>query len=329
MTEKVEKVIVLGIDAPIVPRLRKWAQDGTLPTLGKLMREGVFAQNCLVPLPTITPPNWTTIATGAWCGTHGVTDFEGHVPGTPLDSTYQNFDARLVKAEPLWKAAERGGKKSIIINYPASWMTDLKEGIILGGFGNFMNDWRFGISRATTFSLNNLSSDILLSIEPYPYATEVSFHKAEGWEGVEHSAKALETTATLALRRTRHNLAPITWHVLVDDSEGKGYDTVVVAKAKNKAGVYARLRTGEWSKNIYESFQTDDGAKKAAFRMKVVELSPDARNFRLFVPGLCSLNEWSTNPAVEDEAQERERHSARPFPLGIVAVGVDRHGYAG
>ena len=101
MSAKAERVMILGIDAPIVPRLVALAQAGNLPTLARLLAEGVFAPNCLSPFPTITPPNWTTIATGAWPGTHGITDFEGYVPGDPLDRTHQNFDARESRAEHL------------------------------------------------------------------------------------------------------------------------------------------------------------------------------------------------------------------------------------
>jgi hypothetical protein len=47
---------------------------------------------------------------------------------------------------------------------------------------------------------------------------------------------------------------------------------------------------GEWTRNITETFETEAGPKKAVFRMKLLELTPDAQHFRLFVPGLCALN---------------------------------------
>jgi len=64
-----------------------YIKEGHLPAFRKLMEGGVVANNCLVPLPTITPPNWASIATGAWPGTHQVTDFNVHVPGSPLDDS--------------------------------------------------------------------------------------------------------------------------------------------------------------------------------------------------------------------------------------------------
>ena len=94
MGKKTTKVMLIGIDAPIVPRLVRWAREGKLPAIARTLQRGVFAPNCLVPFPTITPPNWVSIATGAWPGTHGITDFDGHVPGDELNRTHQNFDAR-------------------------------------------------------------------------------------------------------------------------------------------------------------------------------------------------------------------------------------------
>lgn len=112
MAKTPRKVMVLGVDAPIVPRVYAWAREGKLPTLQRLMAEGVYAPNCLVPHPTITPPGWTSIATGAWPGTHGVTDFDAHTPGTALDLTHKAFDSSEILAEPIWCAAERAGKRT-------------------------------------------------------------------------------------------------------------------------------------------------------------------------------------------------------------------------
>jgi predicted AlkP superfamily phosphohydrolase/phosphomutase len=292
--------MVLGIDAPIVPRLIKLAREGKLPALGKLLAEGVFAPNCLSPFPTITPPNWTTIATGAWPGTHGITDFNGYIPGDPLDKTHQNFDARESRAEHLWTAAERVGKRSILVNYPTSWHANLKVGWQIGGYGLHANDIRIDVPKSV-FNLNNLCEHFLLSTEPYPFATEVTFTKATGWDGIEHSPRALEAVVPLTLRKALHKLAPITWYLLVDSAAGKGYDTVTVARSKKRGDVYARLRVGEWTRNIYDTFDTDAGKRKAVFRMKLVELRPDAERFRLFVPGLCSLHGWAVPPGLEEE----------------------------
>jgi predicted AlkP superfamily phosphohydrolase/phosphomutase len=291
--------MVVGIDAPIVPRLIKWAREGKLPTIQKVLNEGVFAPNCLAPFPTITPPNWTTLATGAWAGTHGITDFDAYNPGDELDATHQAFDAREIKAETIWHAAARAGKKAILVNYPTTWHTEL-DGWQIGGYGLNINDYRLGTPRAQV-NFNNLTYDVLISTEPYPFGTEIAWQKAQGWQGVEHSPKALEAAATLGMRRTLHKVTPVTWQLLLDQTEGKGYDTLVVAKSKNKKDVFARLKAGEWTPNIYQPFQTDAGAVECVFRMKLLELSADGQQFRLFIPAISALRGWGVPAEIEDE----------------------------
>ena len=319
MTNVARRVMVLGIDAPIVPRLYKMAMEGKLPTTKRLIDEGVFAPNCLTPVPTITPPNWTTIATGAWAGTHGITDFDAHIPGTDLDFTHKAFDSREVLAEPIWTAAERLGKRTIVMNYPTTWPSQLEDGWLVGGFGTTMNDWRLGVPTVPaergvdmgSFNVNNVTSDILVTTDPYPFATEVSFAKAEGWEGVEHSPKALEAKATVIARRPKYPVEPVEWYLLVDASEGKGYDSLVLAKSKKGADVLARLKTGEWSQSIYDEVQVDGTPRKVVFKAKLLELSPDAAQFRLYVPGLCSLSGWAMPESLEEEIK-----SETGLPLG-------------
>ena len=61
-----EKILVLGIDG-LDPRLaRKYVDEGVMPNLKKFMERGACRED-LVMLggqPTITPPMWTTLATG-------------------------------------------------------------------------------------------------------------------------------------------------------------------------------------------------------------------------------------------------------------------------
>jgi predicted AlkP superfamily phosphohydrolase/phosphomutase len=127
MKSSAKKVMVLGMDCPVVPRVQRWATEGRLPIIQKLLEEGVYASNCLVPYPTITPPNSTTITTGAWPGTHGITDFWVHYPGDPLDLTHNAFDSRDCLAERVSTAGERMGKTAIVVNYRVTWPPTVKN----------------------------------------------------------------------------------------------------------------------------------------------------------------------------------------------------------
>jgi predicted AlkP superfamily phosphohydrolase/phosphomutase len=99
-----KKVMVIGLDAAIAPNVYRYAREGHMPRVKHLLENGVCAINSYPPFPSITPPSWTTLATGATSATHGVPCFNVHVPGTGLDDMDQAFDSNLVQAEFISKA---------------------------------------------------------------------------------------------------------------------------------------------------------------------------------------------------------------------------------
>ena len=86
--------MLIGWDGAVADRVVELAAHGKLPAVKSLLDRGIHAAHCLAPHPTMTPPNWTTIATGAWQGTHGITDFNTHYPGDPLLEVHQAFPHR-------------------------------------------------------------------------------------------------------------------------------------------------------------------------------------------------------------------------------------------
>ena len=181
--KKVQRVMIIGVDAPIAPRVRQFAAQGLLPTVKKLLDGGVVANNCLVPYPTITPPNWTTIVTGAWPGTHGITCFHVHKPGDPLDKIHAGFDSRDTQAEFLWNAVARAGKKSIVLNYPSTWPSTLGEdGVQVAGPGLSINEWRIHDQSDLPWDVRvDVSDSQLFATEPYPQSQQIVVKPATGW----------------------------------------------------------------------------------------------------------------------------------------------------
>ena len=53
MAALVKKVIVIGLDAPIAERVYMYAKRGDLPNIKRLLDEGVYAENCIVPFPRL------------------------------------------------------------------------------------------------------------------------------------------------------------------------------------------------------------------------------------------------------------------------------------
>ena len=115
-----EKVFVLGVDG-LDPRYsRKRLREGKMPNLQKFIDAGSCRED-LVLLgghPTVTPPMWTTLATGCYANVHGITAFFRQ--GSDLDKTIPNFDSRNCKAEPMWNVLANEGIKTCVFHWPGN-----------------------------------------------------------------------------------------------------------------------------------------------------------------------------------------------------------------
>lgn len=114
-----DKIMVLGVDG-LDPRLsRKYIDEGKMPNLKKIVEMGAQRPDLVLlgSQPTVTPPQWTTLATGANPVVHGICQFNRTVPGMINQSGY-NLDSRLVKAEPAWNCLAEAGKKTLVFHWP-------------------------------------------------------------------------------------------------------------------------------------------------------------------------------------------------------------------
>ena len=120
------KILCLGVDG-LDPRLtRKYVDEGKMPNVKKLIEMGGCRED-LVLLgghPTVTPPMWTTLATGCYSNVHGITGFY-RMPDLStgefdLDQEAYNLDSRNCKAEPLWNVFAENGKKTLVWHWPGS-----------------------------------------------------------------------------------------------------------------------------------------------------------------------------------------------------------------
>lgn len=115
-----DKVLVLGVDG-MDPRLtRKYVDEGIMPNVKKYIERG-SARHDLVMLgghPTVTPPMWTTLATGCYANVHGITGF--FRCGDDIDQIAYNLDSRLCQAEQAWNVTAEAGLKTLVWHWPGS-----------------------------------------------------------------------------------------------------------------------------------------------------------------------------------------------------------------
>ena len=293
------KALLIGLDSAVPGRWRGYAEAGLLPVGKRLLDEGRLAARCLPALPTLTTTNWATIATGAWPGTHGVTDFNPHRPGDVPDASPQGFDARDVKAEFIWEAAARGGRDSIVVNWPGSWPPreapsagsggtgggagqppHMGRVVIVGGAGIELDEWRIGLGDKDR--LVALASEQRFSTEDEPggyrvvlpqggQPFELPFAFRDGYSRV-------DSRLGLVCRVVGGVQGPLARFSLPGAREA-----------------LAELAAGEWSQRLTLPFQVDGSTVTGAFRLKLLALEPGAGLFRLYVSDICRLG-WLEHP---------------------------------
>ena len=341
-----KKAVLLGLDSAVPGFVERFACEGKLPSIRRLIEGGVFAE-AIGAIPTLTGPNWPTIATGAWPRTHGVTDMWVHIPGEPLDRVHSGFLTTYCRAEHLWDAAERVGKRSIILKYACAVPRTVNLGVQVDGYATpWWGSNLFEICPCRCFS-----------IQPLPGATSVRLSVAGGWSNAPRSySKPLETTFSFSPARGKGG---VTFHGLVIDSAGRGYDLLIISKSKDASELVARLSVGEWSswlKSEFEAIQghpvyltqslglLDAGGGKllptydlkpelarrveGAFRFKLIELSKDASSFRLYLSQVYPTRGYTYPDDVSDELLA----SVGPFqehigPYPLYSGWIDEESY--
>ena len=112
-----KKILVLGVDG-MDPRLtKKFVNAGKMPNVKKFIERGACREDLVLlgAVPTITPPLWTTLATGTYPGTHGITCFWNQHPAK-IDTLVYSFDSRNCHAEQLWNVFAEAGKKTLVFH---------------------------------------------------------------------------------------------------------------------------------------------------------------------------------------------------------------------
>lgn len=301
MAKQPKKVMVIGLDCALPHMVRKYVDEGYLPTFKSLIEKGTLAANCLAPYPTVTPPNWAAIGTGAFPGTHGITDFHNPTPGQNPgnENITQNWDRERVQAEFIWETADKAGKKCIVFTYPGSAPTRMKNGIIVGGDGFHVGESRQGLPGLD--SKFHLCEDFLISTDFYPNGFRGEFSDAEDWQGIEDMGDdPQEMEVHLPFPKAIHKPAPTTWWVLAQGGND-GYGRVTLATGKSKDQVLCSLEPGQWSKQFVTTIKMEDGGDLDVFTAcKLIQLSDDLSEFKLLVGALIPTTGW-VQPAQAGE----------------------------
>lgn len=297
MKAKPKKLLMLGLDAALPDLLKRFTEEGCMPNCKKLMENGFFSR-VITTFPPLTAAAWGAITSGAGPGTAAIPSLMVHEPGEPLDQWHTSFDRRMLKAETLWEAGARAGKKTVLMNWPVTYPMKIDRGIQLAASLNppfryfYMPLW--DIASSSIFSTRkercNQVPGRAVQVKPRP---------AAGWKNVpQHSGTPLEVEG---IQVPPVYAKGLTYHVLILDSAGKGYDRVMVSPSKDAGKSVADLRVGERSAWLTESFTDSKGQmRRGRFYFHLVRLSgPD--DFGLYQSAINTAETLTIPADLTDE----------------------------
>lgn len=280
-----KKMVMIGIDGANYGGMRQLLETGRLPNLRNLIRGGVLCENALSSYPTLTGSNWATIATGAWPGTHGVTDMSYHVTGEPIDYWHSGFTSEAIEAETIWEAAVRQGKKAIVLKYPgAGPVRDNRVIMVDGGSGRpFWGGSFLEISHSQLFSTLPLPNSQPLKLRPAkdwknspkssrpPLAAEFNLVGESGNVPDELHFKGL---------KTRHT-DPIKLHLLLV-AGNEGYNTLYLCLGKDVSAALCVLQNNQWSPTMIWDFRVGKKTLRGGVRIKAQQVDPSSGDVMLY-----------------------------------------------
>ncbi len=267
------KVYVTGLDGLCPKLVDKFAKDGTCPNFRKIMKNGGFSRS-MSAIPAQTPENWTTIATGAWPGTHGITVWGRHDYGEPVTEKNgpQAMSSNLCKAEYLWEAAARQGMRSVLqyfVGYPPT--TD--ETMHIDWIGWHPGKYYFEFSPSACYSRGETGEEKSNSIV-------VEFKEARYWKNLPKSnSTPMEAPIEVSSKKSGNG---ITYYALLVDPDGSGYRVCLLSKQRDASEAFCKLREGEWSEWQWEKVGTGKREETVTVRFKLMKLSENGDVFRLY-----------------------------------------------
>jgi len=124
------ETVLVGWDGASFSLLDPLVKRGLMPHLKAALSEGTRA-DLLSIVPALTPPAWTSLATGRSPGYHGVFDFfQKESPGSIHLRLTQSWN---VRAKTIWEMANSRSKRATLLNFPVTFPPPPVDGYVMSG----------------------------------------------------------------------------------------------------------------------------------------------------------------------------------------------------
>lgn len=280
MRKQAQRFILVGLDGFQLPMARRFAREGYLPNIARLMEHGVCGE-LISCLPAWTPTNWGTIATGAYPGSTGLAGwFRRAYDDLEGKSDYSTFSSKACEAETIWEAAERQGVRSLTIFHPISWPPRVKDSMVVAPF----------------YAGPGLQ-ELLIAHEAVWSAKQ----EEPAWKPMEAARDGKRHKGKISVGAGERGLAPADVEVWFDAEAGK-------AAIRHDDKTIAEASRGKWSEPVWLDF----GPKgQGGLRFHLVRLDPSKGEFLLYQSPVYPRAGY----AHPDRLNESIAESCGPFPV--------------
>lgn len=126
-----KRVLIVGLDGATWDLAGPWADQGLLPTMRQLRREGAWG-DLQSTIPALSPPAWTSIVTGQNPGKHGIYDFVRRERGSYRLQTMRRDFRRF---RTIFRHLSDEGRRVAAVNIPMTYPPEEVNGIFVAGLG--------------------------------------------------------------------------------------------------------------------------------------------------------------------------------------------------
>lgn len=338
------RVLHIGMDGMNLPLLRRFSEEGVLPSFRRMMGRGTT--NRLLPsIPAWTPTNWAAQVTGTDPGTHGLAGWERRLKTQCWDApkvlSWEFVDWR---AETIWELAEEAGLKSMITFFPvATWPSPVKRGYVVApGFRDpplVIADRMQYFCRMSPTAV--MVKDAAAVADPMsrtvdraeegmpPGSSKLTLSPVQGWHDAPAGAWACEMPIPL-----RGGSGQVVMQLLVTRSGSGGLERFLVCERKDVESRLVEMELGRWTDFVVLNFGERDEIREGGFRLRLLEVGPDDASFRFCRSQVYPTRGFTYPEGLSEELVENVgpfiiRYSVEPIGDAELEAFLDEMLYQG
>lgn len=156
------KIVVVGLDGATFDLIKPWADEGHLPVLQRLLKEGAHG-SLGSTLPPMTAPAWTSFATGCNPGKHRLYDWIAREPDSYRFTPVTALDGT---APPLYQLLSEFGRRVLALNVPMTYPPTEVNGVMVSGMPTPSTEVTFTYPEETYQEILQAVGDYVLYPDP-------------------------------------------------------------------------------------------------------------------------------------------------------------------